>query len=237
MSKRPSALDIRAISLDLDDTLWPIAPVMRRIDEQVQAWLQRHCPQVAEAFPSSAMRALRQQVELESPQLLHDLSALRRLTLERVFQPFGMGREWVEALFAIYETQRNRVDCYEDAEPALHALAARLPLISISNGTADLRRIGLQQHFQFSISAREFGAAKPDPRIFLHACSELGLAPEQILHVGDDAHLDVLAAHAVGMRTAWINRSGHAWAESIAPDMDLCDLGQLAAWLTDQPMH
>ncbi len=183
------------------------------------------------------MRALRQQVERESPHLQHDFSALRRLTLQRVFQPFGMGEEWVDAVFAIYETLRNQVDCYADAEPALQALAARLPLISISNGTADLQQIGLQQHFRFSISARGFGAAKPDPRIFLHACDELGLAPQQILHVGDDARLDVMAAHAVGMRTAWINRDGRAWTETIAPDLHLRDLGQLAVWLTDQPMH
>ena len=40
---------VRAITLDLDDTLWPIEPVMLRAEQRLDAWLRTHCPPVATA--------------------------------------------------------------------------------------------------------------------------------------------------------------------------------------------
>ena len=45
-------------------------------------------------------------------------------------------------------------------------LAARWPVVALSNGNADLHRVGLGAHFKAQVSAREAGVAKPDPRIF-----------------------------------------------------------------------
>ncbi|HKV00287.1 MAG TPA: FAD-dependent oxidoreductase, partial [Vineibacter sp.] len=45
-------------------------------------------------------------------------------------------------------------------------LAARFPLVSLSNGNADLTKIGLDRFFRFSITSREFGKAKPAAEIF-----------------------------------------------------------------------
>lgn len=222
---------IRAITLDLDDTLWPIAPVMARVEQRVDAWLHAHCPEVAAAWPIEAMRALRETINREHPEYAHDYTMQRKLTLRRAFAPFGFDEDWVEAAYAIYQHERNCVDCYADAEPALARLAARLPLVSLSNGNADLARIGLDRHFRFSISAREVGVAKPDPQIFLHACERLGLAPHQVLHVGDDPALDVVGARAVGMPAAWINRAGLAWHDDDAPALHFRDLDALADWI------
>ncbi|MEO7877752.1 MAG: HAD family hydrolase, partial [Dokdonella sp.] len=109
--------------------------------------------------------------------------------------------------------------------------AAHVPLVSISNGNADLERIGLRGHFAHCISAREFGVAKPHSGIFHHACARLGLAPENVLHVGDDPHLDVTGAHAAGLRTAWLNRTGATWNWPLQPDLEIHDLAELAVWL------
>lgn len=230
MSQTPG-MDIRAISLDLDDTLWPIAPVIERVETRVDAWLRQHCPQVAAAWPIPAIRELRDAVAREHPELGHDFGAQRRLTLKRVFAPFGLGEEWIERTYAVYVQVRNEVECYPDSSAALAALAARLPLVSISNGTADLTQIGLDGLFRFSLSAAEVGVAKPDPRIFELACERLGLAPGQVLHVGDDAHTDIAGAAAVGMRTAWIDRAGAPWTHALQPDLHFPDLTGLAAWV------
>jgi putative hydrolase of the HAD superfamily len=48
---------------------------------------------------------------------------------------------------------------------------------------------------------------KPDPRIFLHAAEKLGVAPAEIVHVGDSFAADVEGALAVGMRAIWYRRS------------------------------
>ena len=127
----------------------------------------------------------------ERPDLAHDFTAQRLLTLERAFAACGVGGEHVDAAFEVYYAARNAVECYADALPALAALAARVPLVSISNGNADLERIGLRHHFRHCISAREIGHAKPHAGIFHVACEQLGVAPAHVLHVGDDPLLDV----------------------------------------------
>ena len=227
---------ILAVSLDLDDTLWPIAPAIDAAERALDAWLREHHPQVADTWPIDALRGLRERVALERPDLAHDYTAQRLITLERAFAACGVDDAPVADAFEAYFAARNRVDCYPDAIPALHALAARLPLASLSNGNADLARIGLRGHFRACISARDCGVAKPSAAIFHAACSALGVAPGELLHVGDDPWLDVAGAHAAGVCSAWLNRSGAAWPahESLAgvrPDLELRDLGELVDWI------
>lgn len=224
-------MHIRAISLDLDDTLWPIGPVIERVERSVDDWLRANCPEVAAAWPIESMRALRDEVASEHPELAHDFGAQRRLTLRRAFAPFKLGDDWIERTYAIYVRVRNEVECYADTSAALTRMAARFPLISISNGTAELARIGLHRHFRFSVSAGEVGVAKPAADIFHHACERLGLAPEHVLHVGDDPLADVVGARDAGMRTVWLNRQAAAWSHEVKPDLEMADLNALANWL------
>lgn len=219
---------ILAISLDLDDTLWPIEPIIARAEHRLDAWLKIHCPRAAAAYPITAMRALRERIAAEHPQLAHDFTAQRCLSLEHALIPHGYGQAQVDAAFAEYYAARNEVDCYADALPALARLAARYPLVSLSNGNADLQRIGLAGYFRFSINAREYGVAKPAPSIFHAACARLGVAPETVLHVGDDAELDVAGAQAAGLQTAWVNRTGSAWTHPLRPQLEVRDLTELA---------
>lgn len=226
---------ILALSLDLDDTLWPVVPAIQRAERALDDWLRQHHAAVAARWPVQAMRTLREEISAERPDLAHDFTAQRLLTLQRAFASCGIGDEHVEAAFEVYFDARNRVECYADVEPALAALAARLPLVSLSNGNADLERIGLRRHFAHCISAREFGAAKPHPSIFRDACARLGLAPEHVLHVGDDPLLDVAGARAAGLRSGWLNRHAAAWTEAAPePDLELRDLGELVRWIERQ---
>ncbi len=229
-------MHIRAISLDLDDTLWPIGPVIERVEQSVDAWLRTNCPEVAAAWPIESMRALRDMVASEHPELAHDFGAQRRMTLRRAFAPFNLGDDWVERTYAVYVRVRNEVECYADTGAALTRMAARFPLVSISNGTAELERIGLDGHFRFSVSASEIGVAKPAADIFHHACERLGIAPEHVLHVGDDPLADVVGARDAGMRTVWLNRQAVAWQHEVRPDLEMADLDALANWL-DQHSH
>lgn len=223
---------VLAVSLDLDDTLWPVAPAILAAERQLDAWLKRHHTAVAERWPIAAMRELREEIARERPDLAHDYTAQRRLTLERAFVACGLDDAHVEDAYAVYFDARNRVDCYADALPALHALAARVPLVSISNGNADLERIGLRHHFAHCLSARETGIAKPHAAIFHDACARLGLAPEHVLHVGDDPLLDVAGAQQAGLRTAWLNRDAATPdADAARPDLEIRDLGELVRWL------
>ena len=222
---------ILAISLDLDDTLWPIDPAIANAERSLDDWLRAEHPKVAAAWPIPAMRELRDAMSRERPDLAHDFTAQRLLTLERAFAACGMGVEHVETAFEVYYAARNTVECYADVSPALTALSARIPLVSISNGNADLARIGLRHHFRDCISARDIGHAKPDAAIFRAACDRLGVAAEHVLHVGDDPLLDIAGARDAGLRTAWLNRGAVAWSHGSQPDLMIADLNELAAWI------
>ncbi len=160
----------------------------------------------------------------------HDLSALRqemiRLGLEQAGEDTGHAHPAFEVFFA----ERNVVTLFDDALEGLARLAKRFPVLAVSNGNADIHRVGIGHFFVGSVSARDVGVGKPDPRIFQAASVTLGLAPEQLLHVGDDAHLDVIGAMQSGMQTVWVNRSDHLWTHDTAPHaeaasmLELCDL-------------
>jgi len=222
---------IQAITLDLDDTLWPIEPVMLRAERRLDDWLKTHCPRAAAAYSIPAMRALRDRIALENPHLAHDFSAQRRLSLHTALSEHGYADVHVEGAYTEFYAARNEVECYADVLPALTHLAARFPLVSLTNGNADIERIGIAHLFRFSISSRECGVAKPAPEIFYAACDRLGLAPHAVLHVGDDPDLDVAGARAAGLRTAWINRTGGAWSHRQWPDLIVHDLAALAEQL------
>jgi hypothetical protein len=99
----------------------------------------------------------------------------------------------------------------------------------LSNGNADLGRIGLEHLFAVSLNARQLGAAKPARQCFERLAAELALPPGELLYVGDDAHLDVLAARAAGLKTAWMNRSGAPWPAQLPPaDLTVRDCLELA---------
>jgi FMN hydrolase / 5-amino-6-(5-phospho-D-ribitylamino)uracil phosphatase len=231
------AFRIRAITLDLDDTIWPVAPAIERAEAALDAWLHAHAPRTAARWPIDARRALRDQVEAEHPQFSHDFTRQRMITLERMLQAAGDDVALVAPAFEAYFAARCEVEHYDDSLAALQRLAARVPLAAVSNGNACLRRIGLMPLFRFQLGAREHGAAKPASSIFHAACTQLACTPSQVLHVGDDVELDVVGAAQAGLRTCWINRIGDegnplAWPrDDVRPDLQFATLAALADWL------
>jgi HAD superfamily hydrolase (TIGR01549 family) len=224
---------ILALTIDLDDTLWPVMPALERADRDLDNYLRQHFPHVARTWPIPAMRELRASVAAERIDLAHDFTAQRYITLQKAFDACGISEAPLDTMWEIYACARNSVELYPDALPALEQLRTMRPVASLTNGNADLERIDLHMHFAHQISARDIGVAKPDARIFLAAAERLGVAPEQILHIGDDPELDVLGARDAGLRTAWINRAGHPWPGALGPkpDLDLRDLAALVEWL------
>ena len=231
------AFAVRAITLDLDDTVWPFAPIGARIERVLDEWMRRHSPATAAMFPVEGMRALRERVAARHPALGHDMSALRRLTLQAALHESGGDVALADAAYEVFFAARNQVECYPDAIHALERIRARLPIAALSNGNADLARIGLDHLFTAQLSACTFGSAKPDPAIFLAACDRLGVPPGEVLHVGDHPDADVAGAARAGLRSCWINRVDDAgryaqWRHTeVEPDLHFDSLAGLADWL------
>ena len=223
---------VRAITLDLDDTLWPFAPIGARIDQVLHDWMLEHSPATAAMYPVAAMRELRERSFREHPHLHHDLSALRRLTLREALEASGASLDLLEPAYEAFYAARNQVEYYPDALDGLARIAARVPVAALSNGNADLERVGIAHLFAFQLGAREHGAAKPQASIFHAACARLGCGHGEVLHVGDHIEMDVAGAARAGLRSCWINREDRTWQhEEIVPDLQFTTLTALADWL------
>ena len=219
---------IRAVSLDLDDTLWPIWPTIERAEKVLHQWLALNAPATATLFSSpEALHEIRAHMGQQRPDLKHDLSALRRESIRLALRRAGDDPQLAEPAFEVFFAERQNVTLFPDALPALKFLAARYPLVGLSNGNADLARVGLAPFFVAGVTPLAVGVAKPDARIFAAAADSAGVPPHQVLHVGDDVLLDVLGARNVGMQAVWVNRTQALWPDVDAPDLEVTSLSEL----------
>jgi FMN hydrolase / 5-amino-6-(5-phospho-D-ribitylamino)uracil phosphatase len=219
---------IKAVTLDLDDTLWPIWPTIERAERALHDWLSEYAPMTSALFANpAALRDIRAEMGASRPDLKHDMSALRRESIRLALVRAGDDPALAEPAFDVFFAERQRVTLFDDVLPALEFLAARFPLVALSNGNADVQRVGLGRFFRAAVCAREFGVGKPDPRIFHAAAGAADVLPEHILHVGDDVTLDALGALNAGMQAAWLNRSDALWPHEQEPHLTLTHLGEL----------
>ena len=139
----------------------------------------------------------------------------------------------------LLETHRREL-CKAAEFPAHHGplirdLARRYRLAVVSNfdyrptAVGILEDAGVADRFAAIVVSDEVGWRKPGPVIFEEALRRVGVAPERTLFVGDRADIDVLGAHRMGMRTAWINPDAAPLPSGMpAPDVELRDLAELA---------
>jgi putative hydrolase of the HAD superfamily len=223
----------RIISLDLDDTLWPVAPVIAAAEIALLEWLRTHHPRAADGHDLCTMREIRDQVARRFPAHGHDLTFLRRRALEEQFAAAGYADPRAEEspvahAMEIFHTERNRVMLYDDVRPALERLRPDHRLFALSNGNADLGRCGIAGLFDGHVSASKAGAAKPDPRIFAHLAALAGVPPREVLHIGDDPLADVVGAVRAGMQAVWLNRGGKRWPDGLgAPPRTIATLADI----------
>lgn len=209
---------VRVLSLDLDDTLWPVGPVIARAEQELFDWLRLRYPAAVRGQTLESMRASRARVAEDHPQHAHDLTFLRRRALAEQFAQAGHREALADQALEVFMAARNRVQFYPDVRPSLLRLRARYRLFALSNGNADLERCGIAEFFDGHVTARAAGAAKPDARIFAALIARTGVAAGEVLHVGDDPLADVIGARRAGLQTVWLNRDARPWPAHPDPE-------------------
>jgi len=227
MSRRGLQERILGVTFDLDDTLYDNRPVMERAEAVLQDWLAWQYPRVVQQFSIQALRELRKAVAAEHTHLSHDLTAIRKMALTKAAQDCGYPPRLADEAFEVFHEARNQVQVYADVRPVLHGLRRRYVLGALTNGNADIGRIGLDDLFHFAISAVDVGAAKPEPPMFQAALQRIGTLPARVIHVGDDPVRDVEGAAAAGLRTVWVNRWGQDWPGGRRADAEVVSLLEL----------
>ena len=195
------------IFFDLDDTLMDHASAMRsaaiglhsmtpkssNIDEFILKWLQAQ----RRYYP----RYLNGELSYQETSRLRIREAIANETSD----------EEADKLFSDYlKLYRSEWKLFPDALPCLDRLTA-CTLGVITNGPSSeqrskIRILGIEDRFQHIVVSEEVGHAKPDPRIFHHAC-ELTAAPSsEVIYVGDVLEIDIHGACNAGLRGIWLNR-------------------------------
>jgi 2-haloalkanoic acid dehalogenase type II len=219
---------IRAICFDLDDTLWDMRPVIPRAERLLYEWFAVNYPRVVSTYTPDEIRELRLAASKKWPELQHDLTELRIRMLRQIAVAAGYDETMVAGAFEVFIQARNDVTVYSDVVPVLTRLAETYRLFALSNGNADLEKIGIAEYFVGIFSACDMGVAKPDGRFFVKAAARCELNMDEMLHVGDHPENDILAAQKMGMPAVWVNRLDAHWPKpDCSPDYEIADLNGL----------
>ena len=97
----------------------------------------------------------------------------------------------------------------------------------MTNGNANVNRLGLERYFRFGISAADVGVSKPHPAMFEAALARAGSSPERAVHVGDNPVDDIRGASSAGYRTVWVNLRGIALPPEIEATREVRTLAEL----------
>lgn len=212
---RRTKVEIKAITFDLDDTLWPILPVIIRAEEETNDWLKSNFPAVTKIMESSEIMNIRKEILLTLPKLRNDLSKLRKKYYEELGIRSGYSKkesiDLAKSSFKIFYKRRNEVRLFEGVEETLKELKKNYLLGVITNGNANLKEIGIDHYFDVFVSSETAKSLKPDPKIFNETVHQLELDPKEICHIGDHPINDVKGSYEIGMIPIWFNFKKEVW--------------------------
>ena len=219
----------RAVFFDFGGTLFSYAQVRPQFDRMLQDLAQRHAvsaslEQIRRVYRSSFAKKMAE--FLPRPFYLHrdlfgeihvDLLTALGADPKRIDGP-GLYQGQSQVGFAAVEPR-------EGVAPTLAALREKgLHLGVVGNIDDDQfrplwERIGLGHYFDAVTTSEEARSCKPDPGIYRHALDKAGgVAPEQVVFVGDSLDQDVVGANALGMTTVLIVDSLHPAEGDADPD-------------------
>ena len=206
---------IKAVSFDLDDTLWPLMPTILNAEKVTNTWVKENYPGVTSLLNKKDVFAIRDKLVKNNPNLVNQLSELRKLSFIELGLLAGYSeqesRSLSKASFEIFFNARNDIELYEGVEETLSSLKSKYKLGVITNGNADLKKIGIDHYFDFAFSSSDLNASKPDPIMFQAAVDATSCSAEEICHVGDHQIYDVKASKDFGMHPIWFNEVGGEW--------------------------
>ncbi|MBK9384797.1 MAG: TIGR02253 family HAD-type hydrolase [Planctomycetes bacterium] len=119
-------------------------------------------------------------------------------------------------VMAYHETKSQELKVHDDAYLLLRDLARtriRLGIISAGLTIKQMEKIVRLKIYEFLdpmaiFISEQMGISKPNPKIYLKACQELGISPESAMYVGDHPKNDIDPPKKIGMITVWHRRGG-----------------------------
>lgn len=203
----------KAISFDLDDTLYDNHPVIRKAERALQDYLKQTIPQSRDLGRPFWLQQRAICLKLQ-PDLKNDVTALRLATLQQGMVALGYSpqdaSDKAHAAVDYFLSHRNQVSIADSVLQLLAKLSAQYPLVAISNGNVGIDKIGIDDYFSHRFFAGNGNLQKPHPDMFEQTCNSLAIKPAELLHIGDCTHADIFGAMRAGCQTIWIDNANFA---------------------------
>lgn len=225
---------IRAITLDLDDTLYDNMPYINEAERSIKKYIKKHYPTAAN-ISKNEWQDIRSEIINEQPGLASDVSLLRATVLTKGFMQSGMKDDEValavKDCFDHFYFKRSDFEVDRSVRKILKKLAKQVPIAAITNGNVNCEAIGIAKYFTCIVNASEKHPMKPHRAMFDYVAKELKIPSKNILHVGDDLDKDIKGATNAGYQSAWlaVNRPMNLANESasVLPHVQLNELKDL----------
>ena len=208
---KTTRLEIECVTLDLDDTLWPVEPTIARAEQKLYQWIEENYPLVSNAYTQQDIAAKRMALQNSRADIAHNVTELRYCSLLEMAGEFDYDKILVQQAMKLFRYHRNQVELFEFSESILSNLQQHFVVGAITNGNAQLDKISIGKYFDFVVTAEEVGVSKPHPGMFEHASNLAGVELAKIMHVGDSVQTDVLGAMNAGCKAVWYNRKRQPW--------------------------
>lgn len=222
---------IKVITFDLDDTLWAVQPVIDVANQALYEWLQQHASNYTQQFPLEYFSELQKLTHERHPERAYSVTAIRQTMTEIGLTQAGYSGEELSRLcqeaFEVFLHARNDVDYFTHALPMIEQLHGDFLLGAISNGNADISRVGLDKYFDFAFSADLIGVGKPAIQIFNAMLNHVNCEPQEVLHIGDSLEHDIAGANDAGLHSLWVNLNDQTASENIIPHIEVRCLSEI----------
>ncbi len=199
---------VKAISFDLDDTLYDNRPIIANAERELIQFLHQQYPKSVDWQPEQ-WRKVKRQVLAQQPALADDPSAARQRVLKQGLLTLGYSNDeaslGAKQGFDCFYHHRSHYKVADEVIALLAQLAQKYPVIGITNGNVDAERIGLSHVMRFVINTGNGLRMKPKGDMFELACQKLAIEPQALLHVGDSLSSDVMGAKLAGCQSVWLN--------------------------------
>ena len=221
----------KAISFDLDDTLYDNHPIIIKAEANFFTYLTTTYPKLSE-LTERKWSLYKNLIVKETPSLRHDVSLWRKEILKRVMVVYGMpmldAAKYAEVAFQEFLRLRSDFSVPEESIKLLKQLALHYPIIAITNGNVDIKQIGLNECFKFILKAGNGLSSKPHVDLFQQAALQLDIKIEDILHVGDHLLTDVYGAQNNNAQAVWFNpEEKNLKGARLLPCVEMTDLKDL----------
>jgi len=206
---RGFSFPIQVISFDLDDTLYFNEEVIKKAERHQFDTVCSLVPAAKEHGIEFWLR-LKWQIAKQQPELRHDVTEWRKAVIKSGLSHFGLtGAELSAGINLVYNefyAARSNFEVPQQSFGVLSKLSKKYPLVAVTNGNADIERLGLSQYFVGYYRAGENNTrSKPHPDLLELAAKQLDVPLQHILHIGDNPETDVKAAINAGCQSLWFN--------------------------------